>query len=154
MSLEINKRSINNLGGWLMVVQVFIFLNAYGWVRNFQIFSGLLNERNKLIQSQKITDVTLYNYFIYYEIAASIIFTVFSIVLIYIMFKRLRLFPMLFVIYILLDLLTDALILVFFGSVSDSPDIVYQKLIFSFIISVLFISYIRFSKRVKETFVK
>ncbi len=156
MNTELNEKnkSINSVGGWLMAVQVFIFLNAYGWIRNFQIFSGLLSEKDKLIQSQGIADPALYNFFIYYELAASIIFTVFSIALIYYMFKRAKLFPMLFVIYIILDLLTDALVLFFFGSVSESPEIIKQKLIFSFVITILLISYIRFSKRVKETFIK
>ncbi len=156
MSTELNEKSksINNIGGWLMVVQVFIFLNAYGWVRNFQIFSGLLNEKDKLIQTQVITDAALYNYFIYYELAASIIFTVFSIALIYYMFKRSKLFPMLFVIYIILDLLTDGLVMLFFGSVSEAPAIIMQKLIFSLIITILLVSYIKFSRRVKETFIK
>jgi hypothetical protein len=137
-----------------MAVQVFIFLNAYGWVRNFQIFSGLLSEKDKLIQTQSISDPALFDFFMYYELAASIIFTVFSVVLIYYMFKRSRLFPMLFIIYLILDLLTDALVLAFFGSVSESPAIITQKLIFGLIITILLISYIRFSKRVKETFIK
>jgi hypothetical protein len=154
MELNEKSKSINNIGGWLMVVQVFIFLNAYGWVRNFQIFSELLNEKDKLIQTQVITDAVLYNYFIYYELAASIIFTVFSIALIYYMFKRSKLFPVLFVIYIILDLLTDGLVMLFFGSVSEAPAIIMQKLIFSLIITILLVSYIKFSRRVKETFIK
>ncbi len=156
MGSQLNGRpkSLNTIGGWLMAVQVFIFLNAYGWIRNFQLFNSLLSEREKIVKEQAIPDPALYSYFIYYELAASIIFTVFSVVIIYYMFKRSRLFPLLFVIYVISDLLTDGLVLVFFGSVSESPAIIQQKLIFSLVITVILVSYIRFSKRVKETFVK
>lgn len=156
MNSEPNEKlkSINTIGGWLMAVQVFIFLNAYGWIRNFQLFNSLLSEKEKIIQQGGITDPALYSYFIYYELAASIIFTVFSVVIIYYMFKRSKLFPMLFVIYIIADLLTDGLVLIFFGSVSEGPAIIQQKAIFSLVITIILVSYIRFSKRVKETFVK
>ena len=67
-------KGINSVGGWLMVIQVFIFLNAYGWIRNLQVFSALFGEKDNLIRSQGISNPALYNAFIYYELAASIIF--------------------------------------------------------------------------------
>ena len=63
-------------------------------------------------------------------------------------------FPLLFIIYLILDLVTDAFVLVIFGAVSESPAIIKQKLIFGLIIAVFMITYIRFSKRVKATFIK
>ena len=72
-------KGINSISGWLIAVQVFIILNAFGWIRNLELFFGLLGEKDKLIESQKIADPFLYNAFIYYEIAASVIFTVFSV---------------------------------------------------------------------------
>ncbi len=147
-------KGINSVGGWLMVIQVFIFLNAYGWIRNLQVFSALFGEKDNLIRSQGISNPALYNAFIYYELAASIIFIVFSVAMVYYMFKRSRMFPLLFIIYLILDLVTDAFVLVIFGAVSESPAIIKQKLIFGLIIAVFMITYIRFSKRVKATFIK
>ena len=97
---DVYLKGINSISGWLMVVQVFIILNAIEWIRNLEIFYGLLGEKDKLIQSQGITDPMLYNSFIYYEIIVSIIFAAFSIVLVYYMFKRSRIFPVLFIVYL------------------------------------------------------
>jgi Protein of unknown function (DUF2569) len=148
-----NLKGINSISGWLIVVQVFIVLNAFGWIRNLQLFYGLLGEKDRLIQTQRITDPFLYNAFIYYEIIASLIFITFSIILVYYMFKRSRFFPFIFILYLVLDLFAEALVVVAFSAVSETPLITREKLIFGLAIAVFLISYIRFSKRVKLTFV-
>ena len=149
---DVYLKGINSTSGWLMVVQVFIILNAIEWIRNLEIFYGLLGEKDKLIQSQGITDPMLYNSFIYYEIIVSIIFAAFSIVLVYYMFKRSRIFPVLFIVYLVLDVLAEALVLVVFSTVSETPLITKEKLIFGVVIAIVFIIYTRVSKRVKQTF--
>jgi len=149
---DVYLKGINSISGWLIAVQVFIILNAFGWIRNMELFFGLLGEKDKIIESQKIADPFLYNAFIYYEIAASIIFTVFSVALVYYMIKRSRYFQVMFIVYIVLDLLAEALVLVVFNSISETPLITTEKLIFSLAIGVIFIIYVRISKRVKQTF--
>lgn len=149
---DVDLKGINSISGWLIAVQVFIILNAFGWIRNMDLFFGLLGEKDKLIESQKIANPFLYNAFIYYEITASIIFTVFSVAVVYYMIKRAKFFPSMFIIYIVLNLVVEAFVLVIFSEVSETPLITKEKLIFSVVIGVLLIIYIKVSKRVKQTF--
>lgn len=149
---DVYLKGINSVSGWLIAVQVFIILNAFGWLRNMELFFGLLGEKDKLIESQKIADPFLYNAFMYYEIAASVIFTVFSIAVVYYMIKRAKFFPSMFIIYIVLNLAVEAFVLLIFNEVSETPLITKEKLIFSVVIGVILIIYIRVSKRVKQTF--
>ena len=149
---DVYLKGINSVSGWLIAVQVFIILNAFGWLRNMELFFGLLGEKDKLIESQKIADPFLYNAFMYYEIAASVIFTVFSIAVVYYMIKRAKFFPSMFIIYIVLNLAVEAFVLLIFNEVSETPLITKEKLIFSIVIGVILIIYIRVSKRVKQTF--
>lgn len=146
-------KGINNLGGWLSVVQIFIILNAFGWIRNLQLFYGLLGEKDKLIQTQKPPDPSLYSFFIYYELAASFIFIFLSVYLIYYMFKRSKYFPVMFIVYLILDLLAEALVLVLFSSVAETPLIAEEKLIVGAAVALLLIVYVKVSKRVKLTFI-
>ena len=149
---DVYLKGINSISGWLIAVQVFVILNAFGWIRNMELFFGLLGEKDKLIESQKISDPFLYNAFIYYEITASLIFTVFSVAVVYYMIKRAKFFPSMFIIYIVLNLAVEALVLVIFNEVSETPLITKEKLIFSVVIGVILIIYIKVSKRVKQTF--
>ena len=149
---DVYLKGINSISGWLIAVQVFIILNAFGWIRNLELFFGLLGEKDKLIESQKIADPFLYNAFIYYEIAASVIFTVFSVAVVYYMIKRAEFFPTMFIIYIVLNLAVEAFVLVIFNTVSETPLITAEKLVFSVVIGAILIIYIKFSKRVKQTF--
>ncbi len=146
-------KNIQNLAGWLSVVQIFIILNAFGWLRNLQLFYGLLGEKDKLIETQKIADPSLYNFFIYYELAVSLIFILFSVALIYYMFKRSRYFPLIFIVFLILDLAAEALVLVLFSSVAQTPLIAEEKIIVGAAIALLLIVYIKISKRVKLTFI-
>jgi len=146
-------KGINNLSGWLSVVQIFIILNAFGWIRNLQLFYGLLGEKDKLIKDLKIADPSLYSFFIYYELAVSLVLIFFTVILVYYMFKRSKYFPMIFIIYLILDLVVEALVLVLFSSVAETPLIAKEKLIVGAAIAVLLIVYIKISKRVKVTFI-
>jgi hypothetical protein len=153
MDHENYLKSTNSISGWLILIQIFIVLNAFGWIRNLQLFYGLLGEKDKLIQTQRLSDPFLYNAFIYYEIIASLIFIAFSIILVYYMFKRSKFFPIMFIVYLVLDLFAEALVVAVFSSLSDAPLITKEKLIFGLVIAVLLITYTRFSKRVKMTFI-
>ena len=146
-------KNIQNLAGWLSAVQVFIILNAFGWLRNLQLFYGLLEEKDKLIETQKMADPSLYNFFIYYELGASLLFVFLSAALIYYMFKRSKYFPNMLIVFLVLDLAAEALVLVLFSSVSAVPLIADEKLIAGAAIAVLLIVYIKISKRVKATFI-
>src|SRR5688572_18241212 len=69
---QINTRT---LGGWLILIQIFIILNAISWVGNLQMFYGIYGEKDTLIKAQNIQDPGLYNAFIYYELAMSLLLT-------------------------------------------------------------------------------
>ncbi|MCI0449826.1 MAG: DUF2569 domain-containing protein [Chlorobi bacterium] len=145
--------STKTLGGWLIPIQIFIILNAISWVRNLQIFYGLLGEKEVLIKSQNITDPEKYFTFIYYELAVSLIFTFLSFVLFYYFFKRNKYFPLMMTIFLITEVIAESLSFILFGSLIPVQEIVIQKLAFSSVIAIIIIVYLKVSKRVKLTFI-
>ena len=151
--MEKKKINTRTLGGWLILIQIFIILNAISWLKNLQIFYGLLGEKDTLMKSQNITDTSLYNTFIYYELAASLVFTFLSFVVFYYFFKRNRNFPLMMTIFLILELIAELVSLLLFGNLAADSTFMWQKIIFSFVIAVLMIVYLRISKRVKLTYI-
>lgn len=152
---ENNEKNINtrNLGGWLMAVQIFIILNAISWLRNLSAFYELYGDRANLIRSKGASDPSLYNFFIYFELAAGIIFTFLSFAVFYYFFKRNRHFPLIMTGYLILELLVDTASYFIFLPITGPQDIIWQKLLFSFVVAVLIIIYLKISVRVKLTYI-
>jgi len=149
-----DKIKSNPFGGWLILVQIILFLLIFGRLNDAQMFWGLLGEEDKLMKTQGITDPHMYTTFIYIELIAGIILLIWALTLMYLFFKRVRLFKILMIIFIIVDQLTDVIIYSLFHSLASSGPYVLQKLIFGIIIGALLIFYLALSERVKLTFIK
>lgn len=147
---EINTRT---LGGWLILIQIFIILNAISWVGNLQTYYGLYGEKDILIKKENISDPALHNTFIYYELASSLLFAFGAFVVFYYFFKRNRHFPLIMTIYLILEVIAETLTVIIFSSIIPDKNIIYQKLAFTAVIAVSIIVYLKVSKRVKLTFI-
>jgi|SRR4030095_4530853 len=150
---EEKKINTRTLGGWLIPVQIIIILNAMSWIGNLQLFYQLLGEKDILIRDKNIQDPSIYMTFIYYELAASLMFAFSAFVVFYYFFKRNRYFPLIMTIYLIAEVLVEGLSFLLFGSLSNNPELMWQKLAFSIVIAVLIIFYIKKSERVKLTFI-
>lgn len=152
--MEEKKINTRTLGGWLILIQIIIILNAISWVGNLQTYYGLLGEKDKLIKSQNPADPGLYTAFIYYELAASLVMTFLSFGTFYYFFKRNRNFPIIMTVYLSLQIILEGLTFVIFSSIIPADNnIIYQRFGFTAAISVILIFYVWLSKRVKLTFI-
>lgn len=147
---EINTRT---LGGWLIAIQVFIILNAITWIGNLQMFYQMLGKKDILIKDKNITDPSLYITFIYYELAASLIFAFLAFVVFYYFFKRNHLFPVIITIYLILEVIVEGLSFLIFSSIASDHTLLWQKFISTIVIAAAIIIYMKISKRVKLTFI-
>jgi hypothetical protein len=147
---QINTRT---LGGWLILVQIIIILNAISWVGNLQTYYGLLGEKDKLIKVQNPADPALYTNFIYYELASSLVMTFLSFAVFYYFFKRNRNFPLFMTVFLALQIIVEALTFIIFSSIIPDNNIIYQRIGFTIAVSAMLIVYIRVSKRVRLTFI-
>ena len=147
---EINTRS---LGGWLIAVQAFIILNAISWVGNLQVYYKLLGEKDVLIKEKPAADADLLNTFVYFELAASLVFAFLCFVVFYYFYKRNRNFPLIFIIYLVAEVIVEAVSYLLFAHLSNDPVLMLQKLAFSTVIAVVMIVYLKRSERVKQTFI-
>jgi hypothetical protein len=147
---QINTRT---LGGWLILIQIFIILNAISWVGNLQMFYGIYGEKDTLIKAQNIQDPGLYNAFIYYELAMSLLLTFGAFLVFYYFFKRNKNFPLIMTVYLIIEVAAEGLSFLLFGSMIPDKALIYQKFGFTFVIAVAIIIYLKVSKRVKLTFI-
>ncbi len=147
---EINTRT---LGGWLIAVQAFIILNAISWVGNLQVYYKLLGEKDVLIKEKPAADAGLLNTFVYFELAASLVFAFLCFVVFYYFYKRNRNFPLIFIIYLVAEVIVEAVSYLLFAHLSNDPVLMLQKLAFSTVIAVVMIVYLKRSERVKQTFI-
>lgn len=147
---EINTRT---LGGWLIAVQAFIILNAISWVGNLQVYYKLLGEKDVLIKEKPAADADLLNTFVYFELAASLVFAFLCFVVFYYFYKRNRNFPLIFIIYLVAEIIVEAVSYLLFAHLSNDPVLMLQKLAFSTVIAVVMIVYLKRSERVKQTFI-
>jgi hypothetical protein len=147
---EINTRT---LGGWLILIQIFIILNAITWVGNLQLFYGILGQKEALVKSQNISDPSLYYTFIYYELGMSLLLTFGAFVVFYYFFKRNKNFPMIMTVYLIIEVVIEGLSFLIFGHLIPDKTLIYQKFGFTAVIAVAIIVYLRVSKRVKVTFI-
>ena len=147
---EINTRT---LGGWLIAVQAFIILNAISWVGNLQLYYKLLGDKDILIKEKPQSDASLLNIFVYYELATSLVFTFLAFVVFYFFYKRNQRFPLYMTIYLIAEVVIEAISYFVFGHLAADPVIMLQKLAFSAVIAAAIIIYLRRSERVKQTFI-
>ena len=147
---EINTRT---LGGWLIAIQVFIIVNAISWVGNLQMYYKLLGEKELLIKQKPAEDASLLNIFIYFELAASLVFAFLCFVVFYFFYKRNNRFPLILTVYLIAEVLIEAISYIIFGHLSNNPALMLQKLGFSVVIAVAIIVYLKRSERVKQTFI-
>ncbi|RPI17524.1 MAG: DUF2569 family protein [Ignavibacteriae bacterium] len=155
MDKQEKVKDYKSIGGWLMVLQVFILLNGISWLRNIQLFFGLLGEKEKLIDEMHISAPGAYTAFIYFEIVAAIVMLLFTITLIYYMFKMAKVFKLLVIIYVAVEVVLEFLVYFLFGPMLQTiGSIPVEKMAFSVVIAGLITFYILTSIRVKETFVR
>ncbi len=155
MIVEKKEKVLNTdtLGGWLILIQVFIILNAITWIGNLQLFYKLLGEKDVLIKGKGAADPFLYNVFVYYELAASLVFAFLSFVVFYFFYKRNRRFPLYIMIYVIAEVVIEGIAFLVFGSLADNPALLWQKLAFKTVVAAAISIYVWKSKRVKLTFV-
>jgi hypothetical protein len=149
------KKQFNTktLGGWLIPVQVFIILNAISWISNLQLYYKFLGEKDVLVKEKGLTDPSLLNIFIYYELAASLVFAFLAFVVFFYFFKRNKYFPLMMIIYLVAEVIIEGISFVLFGHLSNDPVLLWQKLAFSAALAVVMIIYLKKSERVKQTFI-
>ncbi len=135
------------------MIQVFIILNAFSWLNNLQLYYKLLGEKDQLIKDKVVSDPSIYITFIYYELASSLVFTFGTFAVFYYFFKRNSYFPLIMTIYLAAEVIVEGLSFLLFSSIAGDSALIWQKLIFSAVISVFIIIYLRVSKRVKVTFI-
>lgn len=155
MIVEKKEKVLNTdtLGGWLILIQVFIIVNAITWIGNLQLFYKLLGEKDILIKGKGATDPSLYNVFIYYELAASLIFAFLCFVVFYYFYKRNKNFPLIITIYVIAEVVVEGVSFLLFGSLADNSTLLWQKLAFTAFVAAAISTYVKVSKRVKLTFV-
>ena len=134
-------------------MQEFIILNAISWVGNLQVYYKLLGEKDVLIREKPAADAGLLNTFVYFELAASLVFAFLCFVVFYYFYKRNRNFPLIFVIYLVAEVIVEAVSYLLFAHLSNDPVLMLQKLAFSTVIAVVMIVYLKRSERVKQTFI-
>jgi hypothetical protein len=147
---EINTRT---LGGWLILIQIFIILNAISWAGNLQVYYKLLGDKDNYLKEKGITNTGTYTAFVYYELAASLLFTFGAFAVFYYFFKRNTYFPLIMTIYLIIEVITETVSFFLFSHLSTDPSLMIQKLAFSAVIAIFVIVYLRISKRVKLTFI-
>jgi hypothetical protein len=143
-----------SLGGWLIPLQVFIILNGISWFRNLELFIGLLNEKDKLMETIHAQDPSIYMSFIYFEIVTAVVMLIFTIAMFYFMFRRYKLFKLLTIIYFITEVILEAAVIFIFSSRMEGIGAVpVEKIYFTAAIALLVIVYIIKSKRVELTFI-
>jgi hypothetical protein len=148
-------KDYRTIGGWLMLLQIFIILNGISWLRNLQLFYGLLGEKEKLMNEMQVADTSLYTSFIYFEIASAIIMLMFTAALIYFMFRRTKMFKLFMIIYLVVEIILELIVFFVYGSLTQTQGgLPVEKLIFTTVIAALITFYIMTSERVKLTFIK
>lgn len=150
-----NTKQINTrtLGGWLIAIQVFLIMNAISWVGNLQLYYGILGKKDELIKEKGIGDTAIYTVFIYYELAASLLFTFGAFLTFWYFFKRNSYFPLIMIIYLIAEVLVEGISFLVFGSLAEDQSLLWQKFAFTVIVAVSIIIYLRKSKRVEGTFI-
>lgn len=154
MDYSEKEKNYKSLGGWLMVLQVFILLNGISWLRNLQLYFGLLDEKNKLISDMHISDPSAYVSFIYFEIVSAVVMLLFTAVLIYFMFKMASIFRILMIIFVTVEVLLELTVYFIYGSMLQSIGAIpVEKMVFTVVIAGMIIYYMSKSERVMKTFI-
>lgn len=151
MTKEINTKI---LGGWLILVQAYIIFNLVVWLKDLNLFWGLLKEKDKMLEALGSNpNIGLYTTFIYFEVVVSIVFTLAMFAMFFIFFKKWRVFPKLMISVLTLQIASEAFSYFYFGPISGYQESLLQKLVFSAFVALILIGYLVMSKRVKMTFV-
>lgn len=151
MTKEINTKI---LGGWLILVQAYIIFNTVVWLKDAQLFYGILDKKDYLIAALgNNPNLGLYKIFIYFEFISSIFYVLVSFALFFIFFKRSKYFPKLMIALLALQIITETFSYFYFGPISGYQENLLQKLLFSVVIAAAMGTYLVISKRVKLTFI-
>jgi hypothetical protein len=115
-------------------------------VGNLQVYYKLLGEKDVLIKEKPAADADLLNTFVYFELAASLVFAFLCFVVFYYFYKRNRNFPLIFIIYLVAEIIVEAVSYLLFAHLSNDPVLMLQKLAFSTVIAVVMIVYLKHTR--------
>ncbi len=146
-------RKYKNINGWLFAVQIFLIVKAFIWIRNVQLYLGILDKKDEMLTSMGITEPGLYNIFVYYEVVTSFLCLSFYIIMVYYMFKRSRLFPKLTYIFLVSEFIINIISTTIFIQILPIEASIMWNLIVNFVIAVIILIYLKYSERVKLTFI-
>ncbi len=112
-----------------------------------------LVSKNEMLTSMGITEPNLYNIFVYYEVVTSFLCLSFYIIMVYYMFKRSRLFPRLTYIFLVSEFILNFISTIIFLQILPIEASIMWNLIVNFVIVVIILIYLKYSERVKLTFI-
>lgn len=150
-SLDKKYRTLN---GWLILVQIFLIVKAFVWIRNVELYLSVVDKKDELMKTLGTVDTGLYNFFVYFELMMSFICLCFYIIMIYYLFKRSKYFPKLAYIFLISEILLNIISTFIFVRIQPAEPAILWNLAVNFAVAVLLIIYLRNSVRVKLTFVK
>ncbi len=159
MSEEIDNNDIKGLGGWLILVGIFVVTSPVRWLNTIylQIFSGITWEAISTTNYEHY-DLIVWRAILIGEFVYNISLIILSIYLIYLFFSRHYLFPKFFIAVLLVPVVfipLDSWAIRFLFPLEPIFD---KETLNSFIrvliTSLVWIPYMLLSKRVKATFVE
>ncbi|MFI5144606.1 MAG: DUF2569 family protein [Ignavibacteria bacterium] len=148
------EKKYRTLNGWLILVQMFLIIKAFVWIRNVELYLTVVDKKDELLKTINVSDTGLYNIFVYFELVMSFLCLFFYIILIYYMFKRSRFFPKLANLFLISEILLNFISTFIFIQLQPIEPAIIWNLAVNFVVAVLMIIYLRNSVRVKMTFVK
>ena len=148
------EKKYRTLNGWLILVQMFLIVKAFVWIRNVELYLSVVDKKDELLKTLGAVDIGMYNIFVYFELIMSFVCLSFYIIMIYYLFKRSQFFPKLANIFIISEILLNIISTFIFIGIQPAEPAILWNLAVNFVVAVLLIIYLRNSVRVKLTFVK
>ena len=148
------EKKYTNLNGWLIIVQMFLIIKAFVWIRNVELYLNVFEKKDELLKTINVSNTGLYNIFVYFELVMSFLCLSFYIIMIYYLFKRSRFFPKLTNLFLISEILLNFISTFIFIQLQPIEPAIIWNLAVNFVVAVLMIIYLRNSVRVKFTFVK
>ena len=148
------EKKYTNLNGWLILVQMFLIIKAFVWIRNVELYLNVFEKKDELLKTINVSNTGLYNFFVYFELVMSFLCLSFYIIMIYYLFKRSRFFPKLTNLFLISEILLNFISTFIFIQLQPVEPAIIWNLAVNFAVAVIMIVYLRNSARVKLTFVK
>ena len=101
------EKKYRTLNGWLILVQMFLIIKAFVWIRNVELYLNVFDKKDELLKTINVSNIGLYNVFVYFELVMSFLCLCFYIIMIYYLFKRSRFFPKLTNIFLISEILLN-----------------------------------------------